>query len=55
MDKTYILLLFAEKPCDVYVALSKTTQSRDQIASYITDKYLRKPQWKYILIAAFLE
>jgi hypothetical protein len=24
MDKTYVLLLFAAKPSDVYVALSKT-------------------------------
>ena len=45
MDKTYVLLLFAAKPSDMYVALSKTTHSREKAREYLKDKYLAEPRW----------
>ena len=42
MNRTYILVLFAEKPGDVYVALRKTINSCEQITEYLKDKYLAK-------------
>ena len=53
MDKTYVLLLFAAKPSDVYVALNKT--SREKAREYLKDKYLAEPRWKYEMIETFLD
>ena len=55
MDKTYVLLLFAAKTSDVYVALSKTTHSREKAREYLKDKYLAEPRWKYEMIETFLD
>lgn len=55
MDKTYVLLLFAEKPSDIYVALVKTKQSADRLRSYLSDPYLSDPPWKYDMIRAYLD
>jgi hypothetical protein len=52
MDKTYVLLLLAAKPSDVYVALSKTTLEKAR--EYQKDKYLTEPHWKYQMIETFL-
>ena len=54
MDKTYVLLLLAAKPSDVYVALSKTTLSREKAREYQKDKHLTEPRWKYEMIETFL-
>jgi hypothetical protein len=42
MDKTYVLLLFAAKPSDVYVALSKT--NLEKAREYLKDKYCPRHQ-----------
>ena len=38
MDKTYVLLLFAAKLSDLYVAMSKT--KLEKAREYLKDKYL---------------
>lgn len=53
VDKTYVLLLFAAKPSDVYVALSKT--NLEKAREYLKDKYLAEPRWKYEMIETFLD
>ena len=53
MDKTYVLLLFAAKPSDVYVAMSKTNLGKAR--QYLKDKYLAEPRWKYEMIETFLD
>lgn len=39
MDETHVLLVFAEKPCDVYVSLTKTTTSRQEVSVYLKESY----------------
>lgn len=53
MDKTYVLLLFAAKLSDLYVALSKT--NLEKAREYLKDKYLAEPRWKYEMIETFLD
>lgn len=55
MDKTYVFLLFAEKPSDVYVALTKTKQTPKQIEAYLDDPYLAHPTWKLEMIRFYLD
>lgn len=55
MDKTYIFVLFAEKPSDIYVALAKTCQTPEHIESYLSDPYLAHQPWKYEMIRAYLD
>lgn len=55
MDKTYVLLLFANKPSDVYVALVKSDLDREKINSYLQDEYLSTPKWKHEMIKLFAE
>jgi hypothetical protein len=42
MDNTYVLLLLAAKPRDVYVALSKT--NLEKAREYLKDKYWRNQE-----------
>jgi hypothetical protein len=53
VDKTYVLLLSATKPSDVYVAMSKT--NLEKAREYLKDKYLTEPRWKYEMIETFLD
>lgn len=55
MDQTYIYILFAQKPSEIYVALAKTTQTLDRIKSYLSDPYLAQPSWKYDMIRSYLD
>jgi hypothetical protein len=53
MDNTYVLLLFAAKPSDLYVALSKT--NLEKAREYLKDKLLAEPRWKNEMIETFLD
>jgi hypothetical protein len=53
VGKTYVLSLFAAKPSDVYVVLSKT--NLENAREYLKDKYLAEPWWKYEMIETFLD
>ena len=53
MDNTYVLLLLAAKPRDVYVALSKT--NLEKAREYLKDKYVAESRWKNQMIETFLD
>jgi hypothetical protein len=48
-----MISLFAAKPSDVYVVLSKT--NLENAREYLKDKYLAEPRWKYEMIETFLD
>lgn len=50
-----MMLVFAEKPCDVYVAVTKTTTSRQEVSVYLKEIYPVLSKWKNDMIQLLLE
>lgn len=55
MDETHVVLVFAEKPCDVYVAVTKSTTSRQEVFVYLKEIYPVLSKWKHDMIQLLLE